>query len=80
MDFSQTQFHTIVGGQIDFAVPLIVAVTSTTYFVLPSSYLQESDTISQVWNFWYSDKLPLKSNDAQHQLAITVAASTMLSA
>jgi hypothetical protein len=27
MDFSQTQFHTIVGGQVGFAVPLIVAVT-----------------------------------------------------
>ncbi len=27
MDLSQTQFHTIVGGQVGFAVPLIVAVT-----------------------------------------------------
>ena len=27
MEFSQTQFHTIVGGQVGFAVPLIVAVT-----------------------------------------------------
>jgi len=27
MDFTQTQFHTIVGGQVGFAVPLIVAVT-----------------------------------------------------
>jgi hypothetical protein len=27
MDFTQTQSHTIVGGQVGFAVPLIVAVT-----------------------------------------------------
>ena len=27
MDFTQTQAHTIVGGQVGFAVPLIVSVT-----------------------------------------------------